>query len=279
MDNAQIVSEIRSRVGQNSGLSDLTITSLVTPLIPADGNPDQGFFDRTAEWLKTLGGNFSHDVAAQVNSQVEAKANEKFEAFKRDYKPDVKTVDDIYKLLGVEKPGEQAPKTIDELILKIQGQQANPAADQQNQLLAEVLKAIKEERKPDPAIAQMQQQLKDLIDENNRIKAQNAFDAVVKAVGGKADELKVLNTALWNHSIEVATTGVDRATLTEDKLLELTKAKYEELSKLLSPPGSKPYGESQPGGGNSPLASILAKKDAANRAKQEAIEAQRKGWK
>lgn len=276
MDSAQIVTEIRNRVGSNSGLSDQTITSLVSSRIPQNGEVDEAFYASTAEWLKTLGGNFSHDVAAQVKSQLEAKVNEALENFKKTYKPDVKSIEDIYSLLGVEKPSAQAPKTIDELIAKLQ----SPQQDTGNtQVLTELMNLIKEGQKPDPAIAELKQQLADIIAENKRIKEQAGFDQIVGAVKGKAESLMVLDSPLWEHAIDYVTATVDRNGLTEDKLLELTKAKYEELSKALRPAGSKIYGDSRSNGENILLKSILEKKAAEQKARSEAIKAQQDRWK
>lgn len=275
MDNAQIVSEIRNRVGQNSGLSDQTITSLVSSIIPQGGEVGEDFFNSTANWLKTLGGNFSHDVAAQVKSQLEAKVNEGIEAFKKSYKPEVKTIEDVFKMLGVEKPSEQAPKTIDELIAKLQ----TPQTDQNSQILTELLNVVKEGQKPDPEIAELKKQLTDLIAENKRIKEQTGFEQIVSAVKGKADSLMVLDSALWEHAIECVTLATDRSGLTEDKLLELTKSKYEELSKALRPAGSKIYGESRANGDNPLLKSILEKKAAEQKARAAAVKEQQSRWK
>ena len=277
MDSAQIVTEIRNRVGSNSGLSDQTITSLVSSIIPQGGEVGEDFFNSTANWLKTLGGNFSHDVAAQVKSQLEAKVAEGVEAFKKTYKPEVKTIEDVFKMLGVEKPSEQAPKTIDELIAKLQTPQQAPTDN--NQMLAELMKIVKEGQKPDPEIAALKQQLSDLIAENKRIKEQNGFEQIVGAVKGKADSLMVLDSALWEHAIDCVTLANDRNGLTEDKLLELTKSKYEELSKALRPAGTKIYGESRTNGENPILKSILDKKNAEQKARAEAVKAQQSRWK
>ncbi|MCQ2245112.1 MAG: hypothetical protein MJZ32_12755 [Bacteroidaceae bacterium] len=268
MDNAQIVTEVRNRVGQTN-LSDQTITSLITPLIPKEGEPDENFFTTTANWLKTLGGNFSHDVATQVNQQVDIKANEKFEAFKKDFKPEApKTMEELMKLLGVQQQSQNGPKTIEDLLKIISGQQQQQQNG--NVSMEDVLKAIQASQKPDPQIAELTNKMNALLEENERIKNQNQFESVVKAVTDMADELNISDTALWNHAIEVVSGSIERKDITSDKLLEQAKAKFEELTKILRPAGTKPYGDTNHGGGNGLLASILKERSDAQEAKAKA---------
>lgn len=268
MDNAQIVTEIRNRAGQTN-LSDLTITSLITPLIPKEGEPDENFFNTTANWLKTLGGNFSHDVATQVNQQVDIKANEKFEAFKKDFKPEApKTMEELLNLLGVQQQqAANGPKTIDDLLKIISGQQQQ---QQSPVSMEDVLKAIQASQKPDPAIAELTNKMNALLEENERIKNQNQFDGIVSAVKEMAEQLHVEDVTTWELALEFVSGTADRSKLTKETMLEQTKAKFEELYKRLHPAGSKPYGETTPGGGNSLLAQILKEKAEAQKAKAAA---------
>lgn len=272
MDNAQIVTEIRNRVGQTN-LSDQTITSLITPLVPKDGDPDENFFTTTSNWLKTLGGNFSHDVATQVTQQVDIKANEKFEQFKKDFKPEApKTMEELMKLLGAQpNTAANGPKTIDDLLKILSGQQQQ----QQNGgvSMEDVLKAIQASQKPDPQIAELTKRMNELLEENARVKQQADFEAIRKHVIDKSDELNVMDTALWNHAVEIVSGSIERKDLTAEKLLEQTKVKFEELTKILRPAGTKPYGDSTPGGGNGLLASILKEKAEAQKAKAAARKA------
>lgn len=268
MDNAQIVTEIRNRAGQTN-LSDLTITSLITPLIPKEGEPDENFFTTTANWLKTLGGNFSHDVASQVNKQVDAKANEKFEAFKKDFKPEApKTMEELLSLLGVQQQqSANGPKTIDDLLKIISGQQQQ---QQSPVSMEDVLKAIQASQKPDPKIEELNNKLQSLIDENERIRNNNQFEGIVSDVKGMSEQLHVEDVATWDIAVEFVSSTADRSKLTKETMLEQTKAKFEELYKRLHPAGSKPYGDTAPGGGNSLLATILKEKADAQKAKAAA---------
>lgn len=73
MEQEQILSEIKAKVGQTS-LSDKTLTDYVSANIP-EGEPDEAYFTKHVNILKSLNGNYSHDVANQVNE------------FKKNYKP------------------------------------------------------------------------------------------------------------------------------------------------------------------------------------------------
>ncbi|MEA4949263.1 MAG: hypothetical protein VB068_06375 [Petrimonas sp.] len=75
MEIEKILSEIKTKVGQTS-LSDKTLTDYINGNLPTEGiEPDEAYFDKHSGILKSLSGNFSHDVANQVNE------------FKKNYKP------------------------------------------------------------------------------------------------------------------------------------------------------------------------------------------------
>lgn len=74
MEKEQILSTINEKLGQTS-LSKRTISDYIDANLPAEGvEPDSTYWDKHTKILKSLGGNFSADVAAQV------------EDFKKNYK-------------------------------------------------------------------------------------------------------------------------------------------------------------------------------------------------
>ena len=83
MTEEQILSTLTERLGQNS-LSQRTLTDYVHGNLPAEGTePDDAYFNRHVTFLKSLNGNYSHDVALQVE---EFKKNDK-PAPQKDEKP------------------------------------------------------------------------------------------------------------------------------------------------------------------------------------------------
>nr|DAN25961.1 MAG TPA: hypothetical protein [Caudoviricetes sp.]DAN49062.1 MAG TPA: hypothetical protein [Caudoviricetes sp.] len=76
MEKEQILSEITTRLGKTS-LSQRTLTDYVNRNLPTEGTePDDAFWEKHVGFLKSLDGNFNHDVSTQV------------EEFKKSYKPD-----------------------------------------------------------------------------------------------------------------------------------------------------------------------------------------------
>ena len=73
MEQEQILSEIKAKVGQTS-LSEKTLTDYVSANLP-EGEPDESYYAKHVGFLKSLNGNYSHDVARQVTE------------FKKNYKP------------------------------------------------------------------------------------------------------------------------------------------------------------------------------------------------
>jgi hypothetical protein len=75
METEKIISTLKEKIGTTS-LSDRTISDYVGNNLPADGTePDDAYFDKHANILKSLSGNFNADVAKWV------------EEFKKSYKP------------------------------------------------------------------------------------------------------------------------------------------------------------------------------------------------
>ncbi|WP_456095230.1 hypothetical protein [Paraprevotella xylaniphila] len=76
MEKEQILSEMIAKIGKTS-LSQRTISGYVEGNLPADGvEPDDAYWQKHVDFLKSLDGNFSHDVASEV------------EKFKKNYKAD-----------------------------------------------------------------------------------------------------------------------------------------------------------------------------------------------
>lgn len=75
MEKEQILSNLNEKLGQTS-LSERTISDYINENLPAEGTePDEAYWNKHTAILKSLNGNFSKDVAAQV------------EDFKKNYKP------------------------------------------------------------------------------------------------------------------------------------------------------------------------------------------------
>jgi hypothetical protein len=76
MDKEQILSTISEKIGQ-IGLSQRTIAAYVESHMPSEGTePDEAYFAKAESFLKSIAGQYSHDVAEKVNE------------FKKNYKPD-----------------------------------------------------------------------------------------------------------------------------------------------------------------------------------------------
>ena len=82
MEKEQILSKLNEQLGKTS-LSPRTINDYVGNNMPAEGSEFD--FERHVKILKSLNGNFSADVAAQVTAQVED--------FKKNYKPATSTTE------------------------------------------------------------------------------------------------------------------------------------------------------------------------------------------
>ena len=79
MDKEQILSTFKEKVGQTS-LSEKTISDYINANLPVEGTePDEAYWERHTTFFKSLNGNYSADVAKQVND------------FKKNYKPQTKS--------------------------------------------------------------------------------------------------------------------------------------------------------------------------------------------
>lgn len=66
MDKEKIFSELKTRIGETS-LSDRTLMTWVEKNLPAEGvEPDDAYWEKGVSLLQSLGGQYSHDVAAFV---------------------------------------------------------------------------------------------------------------------------------------------------------------------------------------------------------------------
>lgn len=76
METEKIISTLKEKVGTTT-LSDKSISDYVGKnLLPEGTEPDDAYFNKHADILKSFTGNFNHDVAARV------------EEFKKNYKPE-----------------------------------------------------------------------------------------------------------------------------------------------------------------------------------------------
>ena len=128
MEQEQILSELNSQLGQTS-LSERTIREYVAENMPEEGQEFD--FGKHAKILKSLNGNFSHDVARKV------------EEFKKNYKPQPE-----------EEPKKEddapEPSKIQQLLSRIEalekGNEESSKAVRQSSLRAEV-EALKDSLK------------------------------------------------------------------------------------------------------------------------------------
>lgn len=116
MDKEEILSEMENRVGKTS-LSKRTLSDYVGANLPAAGTePDEAFWVKHAGFLKSLDGNYSHDVSVKV------------EEFKKSYKPAVQPGADVPAKAGFPQEAE------------------TPAKEEGSEIL-QLLKGIKEENR------------------------------------------------------------------------------------------------------------------------------------
>ena len=112
MDKEKILQRIKESAG-DTGLSDRTLADYVDNNMPEEGkDPDDTYFTRHAAVLKSISGNFRHDVASVV------------EDFKKNWKPDPKPDPD--------GSGEDLKKSLAEWQKRVEGMEARLAeADRQ----------------------------------------------------------------------------------------------------------------------------------------------------
>ena len=86
MEKEQILSTLNEKLGAEGIKTDgfqRTFSAYIDANLPAEGTePDEAYWNRHTAFLKSLSGQFSHDVAEQVND------------FKKNYKPQTETPED-----------------------------------------------------------------------------------------------------------------------------------------------------------------------------------------
>ena len=116
MDKEEILQRIKESAG-DTGLSDRTLADYVDNNMPEAGkDPDDAYFTRHAAVLKSIAGNFRHDVASAV------------EDFKKNWKPDPKPAPKP----DPDGSGEDLKKSLAEWQKRVEGMEARLAeADRQ----------------------------------------------------------------------------------------------------------------------------------------------------
>lgn len=99
MEKEQILSTLKEKLETNS-LSDRTLTAYIEVNMPEEGSDFD--FDKHTEFLKSLNGNYSHDVAETVTKQMDD--------FKKNYKSPTKK----------EEPSAEEKKEVEGLKAQIQ---------------------------------------------------------------------------------------------------------------------------------------------------------------
>ncbi len=89
MEQEQILSELKNKSGlSGENAFDRTLATYVSQNLPADGTePDDNYWNRHSTIIKSIVGQYSHDVASEVNN------------FKKSYKPQISQ--------QLEKPAEE----------------------------------------------------------------------------------------------------------------------------------------------------------------------------
>lgn len=87
MEKEQILSTLTEKLG-NTSFSQQSLQTYVENNLPAQGTePDDAYWTRHVNVLKSFQGQFNHDVAAKVTEQ----SNAKFEEYKKNWKPTEQT--------------------------------------------------------------------------------------------------------------------------------------------------------------------------------------------
>ena len=84
MERETLISTLAEKVGQ-SDFSQQTLGGIIDLNQLADGvEPDDAYWERTVNFVKTLQGQYNHDFSTKFQSEV----NKKVEDFKKNYKPE-----------------------------------------------------------------------------------------------------------------------------------------------------------------------------------------------
>lgn len=133
MEKEQILSTLKEKVGQTS-LSDRTIGDYLSENLPAEGTePDDAYWERHAKVLKSLEGNYSHDVATKI------------EDFKKNYKPSAQPKGDgdlDKRYSALEEKFDKLFNNYAELTEKLAKKESQQS---QEQLMAQVKAAMKKQ--------------------------------------------------------------------------------------------------------------------------------------
>ncbi len=133
MEKEQILSTIKEKVGQTS-LSDRTLSDYFDENLPAEGTePDDAYWERHTKVLKSLEGNYSHDVATRV------------EDFKKNYKPSAQQKGDgetDKRYSALEEKFDKLLNNYTELTEKLAKKESQQS---QEQLMAQVKDAMKKQ--------------------------------------------------------------------------------------------------------------------------------------
>lgn len=174
MDKEQILSTINEKLGQTS-LSERTIGDYIGANMPADGTePDDTYWEKHVGILKSLGGNFSADVARQV------------EDFKKNYKPEPAKNEPPKPEPEPNKEVEELKKQFEELKNKLTEKESRQT---QEQLMAKVKAAMKEKGADDEYV--LRQTLRGVtLDTNKSVAALTeemlkSYDSELTACRGK----------------------------------------------------------------------------------------------
>lgn len=228
MDSAQIVSTLVEKLGQTS-LSKRTIESYVNRHLPKDGaEPDDSYFETHLAELRGYDADFkgqhNHEMAEAVKAARQAAVEEYLK--------------------------NNPPKKEDVNSQKSETEKAFESK------LEELQKMI-ETKNQDPSIAAVLEQNKKILDMLEAQKQKANTDVLIKSMNEKAEGLNITNKQYWDFAVELIK-GEIKDGATADSILEMTKSKYEELSKRFNPAGVQPYGTSNGGnGGKSEIANYL----------------------
>ena len=228
MEKEQIISTLKERIGQTS-FSDRSLSDYVDNNLPTDGaEPDDAYWTKHTNILKSFGGQFSADVANTINAQIASKAEEYFG----------KNVDKLKAFLKAHPE------------IQIDGN-TSTTVDKPNSA------------GEDPKMKALEDKINDLIKERDEAKNLQKVATLVNGVKGKADELKVTRKALWEDACDKVMYAEGDTDVT---FLDKVKIQYASDLKRYYGDGEKPYQNSgNPGGGsggNKAVSDYFAKKKA-----------------
>jgi len=181
METEKIISTIKEQIGTTS-LSGRTITDYVNNNLLADGTePDAAYFTKHVNILKSITGNFDHDVATKVDE------------FKKNYKPaetnpitkpvETKPTNDLEaRLKAIEDANEAKYKALEEKLT------AKEKAAEQKSYLTQVESKFKAELEEkgliyDPIY------FEHIVRENGEFDTQKSLDEAIKNVSEKYDKM------------------------------------------------------------------------------------------